>query len=120
MKEFLRASVPRCVVIVTLAVSVAVVQIATAAESSLLEAVERGDRAAALRLLAGGADPNAPGPDGTTAIMWAAAADDLELVVEPWDDEAWARGAASLLLGELFQPALRPDEAHRPSLTARA
>ena len=53
---------------------------ATAAESTLLDAVERGDRAAALRLLAGGADPNAPGPDGTTAIMWAAAADDLELV----------------------------------------
>ncbi len=46
-------------------------------------------------------------------------ADDLELVVEPWDDEAWARGAASLLLGELFQPALRPGEDSRPSLTAR-
>jgi predicted NBD/HSP70 family sugar kinase len=46
-------------------------------------------------------------------------ADELELVIEPWDDEAWARGAASLLLGELFQPALRPDEADRPSLTAR-
>ena len=46
-------------------------------------------------------------------------ADDLELVVEPWDDEAWARGAASLLLGELFQPALRPGEDLRPSLTAR-
>ena len=27
-----------------------------------------------------GANPNAPGPDGTTAIMWAAANDDLELV----------------------------------------
>ena len=54
--------------------------IATAAETTLLDAVEHGDRAAALRLLAGGADPNAPGPDGTTAIMWAAAADDLELV----------------------------------------
>lgn len=46
-------------------------------------------------------------------------ADDVELVVEPWDDEAWARGAASLLLGELFQPALRPGEDSRPSLTAR-
>ena len=42
-----------------------------------------------------------------------------EVVVEPWDDEAWARGAASLLLGELFQPALRPGEDDRPSLTAR-
>lgn len=45
--------------------------------------------------------------------------DGVELVVEPWDDEAWARGAASLLLGELFQPALRPGEDGRPSLTAR-
>lgn len=45
--------------------------------------------------------------------------DELELVVEPWDDEAWARGAASLVLGELFQPALRPNESGRPSLTAR-
>jgi len=53
---------------------------ALAAEPSLLDAVERGDRAAALRLLAGGSNPNAPGPDGTTAIMWAAANDDLELV----------------------------------------
>jgi ankyrin repeat protein len=55
-------------------------QMATAAESSLLEAVEGGDRAAALRLLAAGADPNVPGPDGTTAVMWAAANDDVELV----------------------------------------
>ena len=50
--------------------------IATAAETTLLDAAERGDRAAALRLLAKGANPNAPGPDGTTAIMWAAANDD--------------------------------------------
>jgi len=47
---------------------------------SLVAAAERGDRAAALRLLARGANPNAPGPDGTTAIMWAASNDDLELV----------------------------------------
>lgn len=45
--------------------------------------------------------------------------DGVDLVVEPSDDEAWARGAASLLLGELFQPALRPGEDGRPSLTAR-
>jgi ankyrin repeat protein len=51
-----------------------------AAEPTLLEAVENGDRAAALRLLAKGADPNAPGPDGTTAVMYAAAIDDVELV----------------------------------------
>ena len=47
---------------------------------TLVGAAEKGDRATALRLLAKGADPNAPGPDGTTAIMWAAANDDLELV----------------------------------------
>jgi ankyrin repeat protein len=54
--------------------------IASGAETTLLDAVERGDRAAALRLLATGADPNAPGPDGTTAVMWAAANGDVELV----------------------------------------
>lgn len=43
--------------------------------------------------------------------------DDMEFVVEPWGDEAWARGAASLLLSELFQPALRRGEEERPSLT---
>jgi ankyrin repeat protein len=54
--------------------------IAIAAEATLLYAAERGDRADALRLLAKGANPNLPGPDGTTAIMWAASNDDLELV----------------------------------------
>ena len=33
-----------------------------------------------LALLAKGADPNTPGADGTTAVMWASANDDLELV----------------------------------------
>lgn len=45
--------------------------------------------------------------------------EDVEIVTDPWGDEAWARGAASLLLGELFEPALRSGEAERPSLTAR-
>jgi N-acetylglucosamine repressor len=45
---------------------------------------------------------------------------DLEVVVDDWDDEAWAQGAAGLFLAELFQPNLRPDEADRPSLTARS
>jgi ankyrin repeat protein len=53
---------------------------AAAAELTLVEMAERGDRAAAMRLLSTGADPNVPGPDGTTAIMWAAANDDVELV----------------------------------------
>jgi ankyrin repeat protein len=54
--------------------------LALAAGPALLDAAERGDRTAALHLLATGADPNAPGPDGTTAIMWAASNDDVELV----------------------------------------
>jgi ankyrin repeat protein len=54
--------------------------LAKAADTTLLDAAEQSDRATALRLLAKGANPNAPGPDGTTAIMWAAANDDLELV----------------------------------------
>ncbi|MFI5709273.1 ROK family protein [Kribbella sp. NPDC051620] len=45
---------------------------------------------------------------------------ELDVVVDDWDDEAWAQGAAGLFLGELFQPNLRPDEANRPSLTKRS
>ena len=52
----------------------------TRRSNTLLDAAERGDRAAVARLLAKGANPNTPGPDGTTAIMYAAANDDLELV----------------------------------------
>jgi ankyrin repeat protein len=82
----------------TAAVAVAGVTatIAAAAETTLLEAVERGDRAAAISLLAKGADPNAPGPDGTTAVMWAAANDDPELV------RALIRGGADVTLKNHF------------------
>jgi uncharacterized protein len=62
------------------AICVAAGSFVGAAEPNLIEAVERGDRAAALQLLAKGADPNVPGADGTTAVMWAAANDDPELV----------------------------------------
>jgi uncharacterized protein len=65
---------------VVAAVYVAAVTTMSAAEPTLLGAAEQGDRAAALGLLAKGADPNVAGPDGTTAIMWAAANDDLDLV----------------------------------------
>jgi len=54
---------------------------ALAAGSALFEAVESGDHAAAMRLAATkGTDINATGPDGSTAIMYAAANNDLELV----------------------------------------
>ena len=78
LAEALRAKAGRrtvaCVALLVL------VPIAYAAENTLLDAAERGDRAAVARLLAKGANPNATGPDGTTAIMYAAANDDLELV----------------------------------------
>ena len=42
--------------------------------------------------------------------------DDMRLVVEPWGDDAWARGAASLMLEELFRPTLYHDDKARASL----
>ena len=66
--------------VVVAAASAGVTLVATAAAATLVDAAEQDDRAAALRLLAQGANPNTPGPDGTTAIMWAASNDDLELV----------------------------------------
>ena len=70
----------RAGLVAALALLIATSSFVSAAEPALLDAAERGDRTAALSLLAKGADPNAPGPDGTTAIMWAASNDDLELV----------------------------------------
>jgi ankyrin repeat protein len=63
-----------------LVVVLAAASIASAAEPTLLDAAERGDRPAALALLAKKANPNTPGADGTTPIMWAAANGDVELV----------------------------------------
>ena len=63
------------------AILIALAAIVTAAEPTLLDAAEAGDREAALRLLsARGTDPNKPGPDGTTPIMYAASNGDVELV----------------------------------------
>jgi hypothetical protein len=45
---------------------------AAPAKPTLLDAAESGDRAAALRLLSEKVDANMAGPDGTTAIMYAA------------------------------------------------
>ena len=42
--------------------------------------------------------------------------DDMRLVVEPWGDDAWARGAASLMLEELFRPTLYHGDEARASL----
>jgi ankyrin repeat protein len=53
---------------------------ATAAETSLLDAAESGDRAAALAALEAGAEVAARAPDGTTALVWAAYNGDAELV----------------------------------------
>jgi uncharacterized protein len=78
MQRTWRAAATRLLVAVTMLIVAS--SIANAAENALLDAAERGDRAAAMRLLATGANPNAPGPDGTTAVMYAASNDDLELV----------------------------------------
>ena len=67
-------------IVAFLALGVVASSTVIAAKTSLLDAAEAADRATALRLLAEGADPNAVGPDGTTAIMYAAANDDIELV----------------------------------------
>ncbi len=45
---------------------------------------------------------------------------DLRLVVEPWGDDAWARGAASLMLDELFRPALYHGDEARASFRTMA
>jgi ankyrin repeat protein len=50
------------------------------AASPLIAAVKTGDTAAAVALLAGGADVNTPEPDGTTALHWAAHRGDVDLV----------------------------------------
>jgi|SRR6185312_8913401 len=57
------------------------VTVLSAAEMSLHDAAEAGSHAAAIRALAAkGADVNQKGADGSTAIMYAAANNDLDLV----------------------------------------
>jgi ankyrin repeat protein len=50
------------------------------AQSSLADRIESGDRAAALAMLASGANVNQPQADGTTALHWAVYRVDRELV----------------------------------------
>src|SRR6266567_5330850 len=52
---------------------------ASAATSSLMEAVKHGDTAAVASMLKHGADVNKPEPDGTTALHWAAHRNDLKM-----------------------------------------
>ena len=52
---------------------------ASAAEPALLTAARNQDRAGVVSLLAEGSDVNGPGPDGVTALHFAAEQDDLEL-----------------------------------------
>jgi ankyrin repeat protein len=64
-----------------IAVLLACASLTPAAETTLLAAAEAGDHAAALRLAGTKtANVNTPGADGTTAVMYAAANNDLELV----------------------------------------
>jgi ankyrin repeat protein len=50
------------------------------AEPALVDAIQAGDRDAALALIDQGADVNAASPDGATALIWAAHQGDAELV----------------------------------------
>ena len=77
---WLRGSFAPFSIVAVAAIALCLSTPASAAEPTLLEAAEQGDRAAVLRLLAKGADANVTGPDGTTPLMWAAANDDPELV----------------------------------------
>src|SRR5262245_30742708 len=50
------------------------------AQSDLADAIQKGDRKAALALIAGGADVNKAQADGTTPLHWAVYKVDRELV----------------------------------------
>src|SRR5438045_3159603 len=52
----------------------------SASGPGLVDAAKSGDLAAVRSLLKGGADPNAAGPDGSTAVHWAVHRDNLEMV----------------------------------------
>jgi len=36
--------------------------------------------------------------------------DDTEIRINPWGDDVWARGAASLVIGELFNSPIQKEE----------
>ena len=64
----------------TLWLALAFAASAAAQTPALVEAARRDDAAAALALIAGGADVNAPASDGTTALHWAVHHDDVPLI----------------------------------------
>jgi uncharacterized protein len=67
--------------VAAVAVLLAGTWIATASDPTLIDAAESGNHALAMRLVtAKGSNVNATAPDGSTALMHAAANDDLELV----------------------------------------
>jgi hypothetical protein len=49
--------------------------------------------------------------EALTAHCFADLFNDVDLVVEPWGDDAWARGAAVLMLDDFFHP---PEPAAQP------
>src|SRR6266700_3994338 len=53
---------------------------AASAAPPLIDAVQAGDRPTALKLIAQKVDINATGPDGATALHWAAHNNDIDLV----------------------------------------
>jgi ankyrin repeat protein len=55
--------------------------VAAQAQPALADRIQAGDRAAALKMIAEGADVNQPQPDGTTPLHWAAYRVDRELVL---------------------------------------
>src|ERR1700728_4556004 len=76
-----RAATARERLFVAITILLTAASILPAADTTLLDAAESGSHAAAMRLLsAKGANVNATGADGSTAIMYAAANNDLELV----------------------------------------
>jgi ankyrin repeat protein len=70
-----------CRIVAAIAVLLAGTSMVFAGAPALLETAESGDHITAMQLLsAKGTDVNAAGADGTTAVMYAAANGDLELV----------------------------------------
>ena len=68
----------RIVALLTLVLTTSL--LAADADTSLIDAVKRGDHNSVRAQLRGKVDVNAPGVDGTTALHWAVQGDDSELV----------------------------------------